>query len=256
MRNNSVDIAKGIAILLVIVGHTVDVPEMVKHIIFSFHMPLFFILSGWFFKIKDAKEQIAKDVKRLLVPYIFTSVLFLFWWMSIYIITGELGGIKEKLISVIYGSGTIHESPLFGDVPPLGAIWFLLALFWCRLFYGLLCKKFDSVRCVVFAIVISIAATIVDVHVVNLPFSILPGLSAMAFFMIGNMANKFRQRLLQYEKILFAFGLICAVFAISYSHLSIAKCSYGCYPLDVLAACFGAYIVYRMARIIDATYFS
>lgn len=133
------------------------------------------------------------------MPYIFTSVLFLFWWMSIYIITGELGGIKEKLISVIYGSGTIHESPLFGDVPPLGAIWFLLALFWCRLFYGLLCKRFDTLRCVC-VIAVSVIATIVDVRVVDLPFSILPGLSAMVFFMIGDMANRFKQWLLQYKK--------------------------------------------------------
>ena len=45
-RIDWVDLAKGIAILLVILGHTVKVP-IIRAAIFSFHMLLFFILSGF-----------------------------------------------------------------------------------------------------------------------------------------------------------------------------------------------------------------
>ncbi len=41
-----VDIAKGIGIILVIIGHVNTFNSSVKEWIYSFHMPLFFILAG------------------------------------------------------------------------------------------------------------------------------------------------------------------------------------------------------------------
>lgn len=51
-RDNTIDITKGIGILLVIVGHTGGLPAdtYIHHFIYSFHMPLFFILGGFLFK--------------------------------------------------------------------------------------------------------------------------------------------------------------------------------------------------------------
>ena len=52
-RINYIDLAKGIAILCVIIGHTFsayDQGNILVQFIYSFHMPLFFILSGWFVK--------------------------------------------------------------------------------------------------------------------------------------------------------------------------------------------------------------
>lgn len=43
-RLDWIDIAKGIAIILVIVGHTVPNPSPLRHAIFSFHMPVFLFL--------------------------------------------------------------------------------------------------------------------------------------------------------------------------------------------------------------------
>lgn len=52
-RNISLDIAKGIGIILVVIGHTMSpimsgnvVMENVYKILYVFHMPLFFLLSG------------------------------------------------------------------------------------------------------------------------------------------------------------------------------------------------------------------
>lgn len=47
-RLDHIDACKGIGILLVILGHT-NVPSIVHTIIYSFHMPLFFIISGYLF---------------------------------------------------------------------------------------------------------------------------------------------------------------------------------------------------------------
>lgn len=45
-RINYIDIAKGIALFLVIWGHLIPYTTITFRVIFSFHMPLFFILSG------------------------------------------------------------------------------------------------------------------------------------------------------------------------------------------------------------------
>lgn len=44
-RFDWVDIAKGIAILLMILGHS-SLPNMIQNWIYSFHMPFFFFISG------------------------------------------------------------------------------------------------------------------------------------------------------------------------------------------------------------------
>ena len=41
-----IDAAKGIGILLVVLGHTFNIPVWLHNWIYSFHMPLFFLLAG------------------------------------------------------------------------------------------------------------------------------------------------------------------------------------------------------------------
>ena len=48
-----IDVAKGITILLVIIGHTLTFGSATRNFIFSFHMPLFFILSGYTFNVAE-----------------------------------------------------------------------------------------------------------------------------------------------------------------------------------------------------------
>lgn len=50
-----IDIAKGITILTVIWGHTLTIDSSPRNLIFCFHMPLFFILSG--FTLKPVKNK-------------------------------------------------------------------------------------------------------------------------------------------------------------------------------------------------------
>ena len=60
-RNLAIDLVKGVAIIAVVIGHldncadVIDyMPYKVVHkIIYSFHMPLFFIVAGFFFRPKS-----------------------------------------------------------------------------------------------------------------------------------------------------------------------------------------------------------
>ena len=74
-----IDIAKGIAILTVIWSHSLPYGSLPRNLIFCFHMPLFFIVSGFTLKpansIKDLIVCTKKDFVRLIVPVIFVTTV-------------------------------------------------------------------------------------------------------------------------------------------------------------------------------------
>lgn len=71
--------AKAIGIMAVVVGHS-GCPQIIHDFIYCFHMPLFFMISGYFFKesnAKNMKHYLFKKVKRLYIPYVAISLLFI-----------------------------------------------------------------------------------------------------------------------------------------------------------------------------------
>lgn len=89
-RDVTIDIVKGMAILFVVIGHllqynTADGSHGVCfNWIYSFHMPLFMLLSGYVAafnrdKIKDFHSFICKKAVQLLLPYAFWSFIINPW---------------------------------------------------------------------------------------------------------------------------------------------------------------------------------
>lgn len=69
IRNQSIDVAKGLGILAVVGGH-VAADAAVRDAIFLWHMPLFFFISGMLFNPKrGATETAMTKARSLLVPY-------------------------------------------------------------------------------------------------------------------------------------------------------------------------------------------
>lgn len=71
-RIEYVDAAKAIAIILVIFAHChymIEFPRL-GNLIYSFHMPLFFIVSGFFLKEMTTKKAICKYSAAYLWPYL------------------------------------------------------------------------------------------------------------------------------------------------------------------------------------------
>lgn len=83
MRNESIDTAKGILLLLVIVGHvlqgsfTVSFP---RYFIYGFHMPLFMSISGYLFSAHYSKintsEWLSKSFNRAIQPWLLAVAIF------------------------------------------------------------------------------------------------------------------------------------------------------------------------------------
>lgn len=134
-RLRHIDIARGIAILMVVFGHS----EIVTHsfitqgklfkVIFSFHLPLFFFLSGLFFKPKlGLKVLVVQRGGVLLKPYFVVFSLLLVVITIVNAIGHRIGtipqGILGYFLAVIYGIGNtlpIEWSPLW-FLPHLWAV--------------------------------------------------------------------------------------------------------------------------------------
>jgi len=70
-RNASIDFIKGIAIFSVVLGHCWLLDKEIFHFIYSFHMPLFFCISGYLFSArKQYKDFLVGKFKNLIIPYI------------------------------------------------------------------------------------------------------------------------------------------------------------------------------------------
>ena len=74
MKNRIVelDLAKGFAILLIVFSHLTYQNQFQRNFVSLFHVPIFFIIAGYFFKNKSIKEYMSKGLKKYLLPaYIF-----------------------------------------------------------------------------------------------------------------------------------------------------------------------------------------
>ena len=116
-----IDIAKGIGILLVVLAHNglQAYAPFLHQFIYAFHMPLFFFLSGMFFKPEVGfLELLKKRFNSLLLPYFFT--IFLIYFFEIFLGKMGLPIAWSRIVKSFYGNGFFLDWV---------AMWFLPALF-------------------------------------------------------------------------------------------------------------------------------
>lgn len=218
-RIEYIDVAKAIGILLVILGHcyyTARVPHL-GTAIYSFHMPLFFIISGMFLKPIGVKEGIVKYSKAYLKPYavicllmiVITFVLFCFKMT-------ESGVFKEDLIRIAFGSGSNEDKAMFHDIPTVGPIWFLLALFWGCALSSVIKKKCNPHFCTVLWVFVFFFAGYISSKYVRLPLSLQMGMCSVPFILTGGWIRQYDvvERFGKLNKILIVSLIIIWLFAV------------------------------------------
>ena len=140
------DLEKGVAILAMVAGHVSLLPwDPVRKLIFSFHMPLFFILSGFTTKetVGSLREAVKKYARQLLFPYLCIAVLASVILLFKNGITAQ--ALLNEALRIVCGSGVPADygpgRPIFLDsLPVVGAIWFLPAMFWCKTVFAVILK--------------------------------------------------------------------------------------------------------------------
>lgn len=127
------DFAKGIGILLVVYGHIEYISDSTRGWISSFHMPLFFIISGMLMAYKNEQEKpfiniLKKRSKGILVPYLWFSLLYFF--------IDIMNVILKKIDMHTFIENAISSVTFYG----VSVLWFLPALFIAEIVAILLIK--------------------------------------------------------------------------------------------------------------------
>jgi len=137
-----IDFAKVLGIWLVCLGHSY-IPEFAHHYIYSFHMPLFFFISGYLEKRRTIKESLINGLKVLILPYtLLYLIVFIPWVPSRIVFHPELfenqTRINVLLISPFLGLISGIGIPIENATVIFGAAWFLAALFYTKMLHSVL----------------------------------------------------------------------------------------------------------------------
>ena len=122
-RDNSIDVAKSIGIILVVAAHAGFGITTYSSL---FYMQLFIFLSGYVFKEKyTLKELLKKKIKSLYIPFLIYEFIFLAFHNILYCMQIN----EEKFNLLNYVSSSIHIL-LFDNIEILlSPIWFLTVIF-------------------------------------------------------------------------------------------------------------------------------
>jgi acyltransferase len=147
-RLDVIDFAKGVLILLVILGHITPWPKPLVPIrdwIYFFHMPLFFGISGWLLNTERQSSEkwtdfLHRAFTRLLLPWLVAGIFF-----TIFVLLKERTPIEE-----------VAEAVWWMGVHPWYHLWFVPALFGMMVFTKLLLQwKLGVVAIFVVALVLA-----------------------------------------------------------------------------------------------------
>lgn len=253
-RNPILDIMKGITIILMMLGHT-GIPEWLHTFIYSFHMPLFFILSGYFAKFNESiswngwKDELCKNAKSLLVPYVFTAFIVLLFTALRAFVAQDITIFTDRLVACLVSTnGVLYFPQSWTWVSPevnlsWAPVWFLLSLFFVRIiFYGLqMCKKWA----LPISIIISYIAVIIGRQTM-IPFALMQGLSGLVFYVVG-----WYYRYYSIHKYLLWLCVLSWPLAIIYGGINMMFLGYSIYPLSITGAVGGTIVIYYISSLIN-----
>lgn len=194
-RDQSLDIVKGICIILMVLGHA-GCPEWLNQYMAWFRMPCFFFISGILLSeryLTDIKSGILKKLKGYYLPFLKWELIFillhnLFANMHIYETSYTWNEVGIRMLRAVVMSGGEQL---------LGGYWFLISLTWASigsiLFLGFLqkCKKLTTVYISGGVLAAVFIASIEYLLPVKLPAQFGPQtFLAFAFFMSGFLYRK------------------------------------------------------------------
>lgn len=129
-RKVEYDILKGILIVLVVIGHAISNNSALHKVIFWFHMPAFFMITGCLTtRWNNSRETIVLRIKRLVVPYFSYSILLFCLFHP--------EPLVKNIARVLYAG---HMNITTYSYP----FWFVNAMFVALCFYSLLLRKFNG----------------------------------------------------------------------------------------------------------------
>ena len=166
------DLAKVIAMFLVIFAHLYSDDSSVRLYIHAFHMPLFFIISGIFHK-----ESKVVNWKRYSITILWPTFIFIVLNVTYNLLVWGSGWndiLKNDVLGIITG-----------NYPRV--FWFLFALFWCKVFTDLYTRFPKPVLAIMLWGILLFVPILLNRR---LPFILTQGLMAIPFYYLGFALKK------------------------------------------------------------------
>ncbi len=222
-RIDWIDQVKGWAIFLVVYGHNFPVTE--KYI-YTFHMPLFFMIAGFFHPREQTREVIARRAKYLLVPYfLWASILYVFWFFA-----GRKFGESaayhlsplKNFAGIFYAQG--GREYMDWGIP----LWFLPAMFLTFLLFYLV-RSAGKYQYLLLALLVVSGFLIPGFVPRKLPWSLDVAMVALAFYSAGFYTFSFFKNApsASARRILVLTGILHAVLYFFNSKVDMYRSEYG-----------------------------
>lgn len=249
-RYEWVDVAKSIGLYLMVIGHMSLLSPHWTKIIYTFHMPIFFVLSGMLHTNKDFKQTLNKVWRSLILPYLIIATS----WCIYYTIMNfkHVGSISlfNQLVHFYLGTFISPGHP-FGPLDSYCIyIWFLLALAWIKI---LATRLFSNLHFVVSSLGCILIFIVIKYNSVQIPFAIDSALLAFPFYAIGFVSKPYLMKAMLIDSARMMILLLVIPFFLSFSRLNgevdICKCLYGDnLGLFYLWGCVGSYIIITLSK--------
>lgn len=188
-RDKSLDIAKGIAIILMMYGHlryTYLNMDTVYCWIYSFHMPFFIYISGVLTTCKEDGrwKQVISKAKRILLPYVI--------WNIVGFGINRAFQFEERTVGEFI-HGLIFGDNLNSNLPT----WYLMSFLWITVFAIFVLPLLDTVKRLVIADVIAVFFVFVVAYYPKLQdyFRWKGTVVLLPFFITGYLLKKIEFRI-------------------------------------------------------------
>ena len=190
-RNLTLDFARGFAILLMIYDHIIGHGKVIT----SFHMPLFFIISGYLLKDQPFRQTLKKKAKGLLLPYLeFAGLAILVgFFKAIFILHANWQATGKYLFHKMVDTLCARD---------IWLLWFLLALFEALMIYvGIKCLTKNRYMQIILVLLVFVLGYCLSQKYGSANFYYLDqGMMAVLFVAVGDAAKKLsREKLYRFS---------------------------------------------------------
>lgn len=259
-RNIQIDIARGIGIVLIVIGHTAF---RYKHFIYLFHVAIFFIIAGYLFKedysanIESLKKFIFTKIKRLYIPFLIGNGICIllnnfFIDINLYSSTTHIYyTLKDILINIL-------KVILFRkNTEMLGATWFLPILFWISIIYAAIefgIRKSSSKKKSIVQLIVSAIFLIIGLYLAgrDVKFIRLQIFTCYIFFVFGKVISKLKFDMSDRVKmIILIFCFIMLLILNNIGTIEISQNQYTNIVYFVSVSILGWYLVYELSYFIS-----
>lgn len=254
-RERWIDNAKGLAMVLVILGHVSGGLEGIFNFnfVWGIHLVVFFVVSGYTTKKNASIQLFLNDkFKKLMVPYFITCVAIIITDICNSYIAGDnsidtiTNIIGTDLVRSFFASGAFTNFGILDIGARIGAIWFLPAMFFAGVFFQILLRYFDDRDDVLGILCGGIAAIgVITAKFIWLPFSIQSGMLALFFLWIGYETKK-KYLLLKIKIYHYFIAQIILLFGIykGYCNISFVMADINDWMLSSVVGIAGCLLVY------------